>query len=240
MADLIFSIETLPTVTAYDSESELLNPALFIAIAAEGQEEILYVEELEKLVKKYSSDINIIILNKFYARMKDAISLSHPSHRYELIEKWREYYSQKCGITENDEEWLICDRDNQSFLPEQYDVFVELQRNNSRFHFIVSNPAFQLWLLLHFTDSIPVHDIEQHEFCRDRIKEIEKILKENYVSDYVHGSLDWDKYKDHVRDAISNSQQYSALSVDDLKDKTGSHLYKLLEFIEDKLGKKVF
>ena len=114
MADLIFSIETLPTVTAYDSESELLNPALFIAIAAEGQEEILYVEELEKLVKKYSSDINIIILNKFYARMKDAISLSHPSHRYELIEKWREYYSQKCGITENEEEWLICDRDNQS------------------------------------------------------------------------------------------------------------------------------
>ena len=85
-----------------------------------------------------------------------------------------------------------------------------------------------------------MHDIEQHEFCRDRIKEIEKILKENYVSDYVHGSLDWDKYKDHVRDAISNSQQYSALSVDDLKDKTGSHLYKLLEFIEDKLGKKVF
>lgn len=240
MAKLIFDIQTFPSQTAYNPESKPLNSSVFIAIAAEGKEEVLYLEEIEKIVKSYNCDLSIIILNKYIYDANQATSLSHPKHRYELLEEWQSYYKKKWGISANDEEWLICDRDNQNFKSNQYDKYVKLANTTPNFHFIVSNPAFQLWLLLHYTAEIPTSEIEKFGKCKQRINYIEEILKTKYIGKYVHGSIDWDKYKPHVRKAINNSQQYAEYTIENLKDKTGTHFFKLLEYIEKKVGKDIF
>lgn len=239
MAKLIFDIHTSPFQTAYDPETKPLNSSLFIAIAAEGKEEVLYLEEIEKIVKSHDCDLRIIILNKYIYDANEATS-SHPKHRYELLEEWQKFYKKEWGISANDEEWLICDRDNNNFKSTQYDKFVMLANTTPNFHFIVSNPAFQLWLLLHYTAEIPTSDIEGIGKCKQRIEHIEGILRTNYIGKYVHGSLEWDKYKPYVRKAINNSQQFAEYTMETLKDKTGTHFFKLLEYIEMKIGRAIF
>lgn len=239
MAKLLFEVTTLPSKTAYTAKETDLNPSIFIAVAAEGQEEVIYLEEIEKLLQPYGKDLKFIILNKHYRSLKNAVSHSHPNLRYELLEEWRRIYTGMYGISATDDEWLICDRDNESFTEAQYDRYIELSRTNQGFHFTVSNPAFQLWLLLHFISAIPVAEIESKPTCKKRIQCVEKYLRKQ-VKLYKHGSLDWSRYKDYVRDAINNCQQYNGYTIIDLKNKTGTNLYKLLEFIEEKIGKKIF
>lgn len=237
MASLMFDIETTPMQGNYIPRSKSLTPTLFIAIAVEGQEELEYLYEIKEIVKRKSSTPKMVLLNEFYKNPKEAVSLSHPKHRYDLIVQWREYYSAQMGITEDDEEWLICDRDNYSFKSEQYDTYVNLANENTHFHFIVSNPSFQLWLLLHFTSHIP--DFRKVSKCKDRINFLEIELKRN-IGIYAHGSLDWGKYAPHVRDAINNSRQYDKYTTEDLKDKTGTHFFKLLDFLEGQIGSNIF
>lgn len=239
MADLLFQINTLPTVASYVAKNKSMNPSVFVAVAAEGQEEVIYLGEIEKILKLHSKKLRMIILNNHYRSLKKAIAKSHPNHRYEILEEWRAFYMQQYAISSRDEEWLICDRDNESFTEEQYNKYVELDNNNANFHFIVSNPAFQLWLLLHYTQSIPVDKLESKPTCRKRIQYIERILRKHILV-YKHGKLDWDKYKSNIRDAINNSQQYAGLSTRDLRDTIGSHFYKFLEFVEKEIGKPIF
>lgn len=236
MADIYFNIETTPMYGNYASESKPLNPSLFIAIAAEGQEEMLYLSEIKRIVNANSPTLTIVLLNDFYVDNNEKVSLSHPKHRYDLIKQWREYYSVRFCITGYDEEWLICDRDDHNFHSDQYDTFVKMTYENVHFHFIVSNPAFQLWLLLHFTSQIPAF---QSPKCKDKIRMLEAEIRK-YAGAYTHGSLDFGKYATHVRDAMKNSQQYSTYTMEDLKDMTGTHFFKLLEFIESQIGKSVF
>lgn len=236
MVDIDFKIETAPMQENYIPASKSLNPSLFIAIAAEGQEEMLYLSRIRDVTTANSSTLMVVLLNEFYMNPIEAISLSHPKHRYELIEQWRIYYSTRLGITNDDEEWLICDRDDSNFKSQQYDSYVHMARKNPHFHFIVSNPAFQLWLLLHFTSQIPVF---QSSKCKDKIRMLEAEIRK-YAGAYTHGSLDFGKYATHVRDAMKNSQQYSTYTMEDLKDMTGTHFFKLLEFIESQIGKSVF
>lgn len=239
MADLLFNIETKPAVASYSAKNKPMNPSVFVAIAAEGQEEVIYLGEIEKILKLHSKNLRMIILNNHYRSLKKSIAKSHPNHRYEILEEWRALYMQQYAISSRDEEWLICDRDNESFTEEQYNKYVDLDNNNTNFHFIVSNPAFQLWLLLHFTQTIPEDKIILKPTCKKRIQYIEKLLRK-HISVYKHGKLDWDKFKNNLRDAINNSQQYAGLSVEDLRDTIGSHFYKFLEFVENEIDKPIF
>ena len=71
-----------------------------------------------------------------------------------------------------DKAFLISDRDRQSFKEEQYD---EMLKNceDKDIVWIVSNPSFQLWLLLHFTDDIESLELEKMSSCKKQIQEIE-------------------------------------------------------------------
>ena len=71
----------------------------------------------------------------------------------ETIGKFREYLKVQKHFNKRDGDiaCLIVDRDADSFTPEQYDSVVE-KCEKEHIDLYVTNPRFELWLLLHFLD----------------------------------------------------------------------------------------
>lgn len=216
----------------YQSESEKLGDIFFIYIITEGcKEELIYLKKLCELFK-VSNDNNdsVKFLNDFYKNPKIAVTDSNPINRMKAMIEVAE------GKYESDECWLVCDRDNGSFTDSQYQQLMEQCRDYG-VNLIVSNPGFQLWLLLHFTNCL--EDLKLHEYNKSskQIKIIEKELKK-YVPDYEHGELDMAYFESHIEDAFSNSFLF-CVEIGELKDKIGTNMYELIMSFRDKFGELI-
>ena len=107
-----------------------------------------------------------------------------------------------------DNPWLICDRDKQSFKEKQYDEVLAMCEVN-HVELIVSNPAFQLWLLLHFRSDISDLELDANEKSKISISKIEGVMRaEKLVPGYKHGTLNFEQFKNNIDDAIRNSCQF--------------------------------
>lgn len=216
----------------YVSQSEELGKYFTIAIITEGcKEEIIYLKHIRKLYQE-SSDKNVTVafVNDEYIKEKVAISESHPLKRLEAM-KERIKNSQLPA----DENWLVCDRDSDSFTNTQYDDICKECANNG-IHLVVSNPAFQLWLLFHFISSLDELALDKHKKCKAKIKKIEKELKK-HVEHYEHGTLNMYDFDDYINDAIKHSSPYS-LDLSQLKNKTGTNFGELINSLKDNFGIK--
>ena len=233
MKPINFTFDTIPGLTDYTSDSTVMHSALFIIIATEGSnEEIEYVKYVKSLMKAKSSEsFEIVILNEFVTDDKVRIGASNPRQRLDMMLDWKHRQLSILGTDVVDEDWLICDRDDASFTEQQYDQVLQISQHNN-IRVIVSNPAFQLWLLFHFVDSIDGLNLDSLTTSRERLNIVESELIA-HVSDYVHGTIDMTKFCDFINDAINNSRKYS-LDPTELKTKCGSNFADLLIDIQDK------
>lgn len=69
------------------------------------------------------------------------------------------------NFLEGDQLCIVVDRDKNSFTNEQYDKLLKAEKNEE-IRFCVSNPCFEFWLLLHFSDC--------SEYDNSKLKENEK------------------------------------------------------------------
>jgi hypothetical protein len=102
-----------------------------------------------------------------------------------------------------DEVWCVFDRDDH----ERFDAACQMAKDNL-FRLAVSNPSFELWLLLHFQDNPG----QQH---RDRIKEM--LVKK--VQGYDK-TIDFSKYLDGL-----NAAAVRAKRIDDMALQDGEPLF---------------
>lgn len=95
---------------------------------------------------------------------------SAPRH---VLERMKKNLQQK-PLKPKNEAWLVIDKDN--WTNEQIDQCFKwsLQRNN--YHFALSNPKFEYWLLLHYEEET---DITSGSHCTERLK--------NCMPDYNKG-----------------------------------------------------
>lgn len=237
MGLLNLSVNTTPGVSAFKSNSTPTVSLFLIVVITEGiKEEVIYLNKVKQICEKNRvTDFKIVILNDYYDSETKARAQSHPLKRLDALEEWRNKY--KDTLSKGDEEWLICDRDNPSFKKEQYEKVLQRTSKES-IHFIVSNPAFQIWLLMHFTADISSLDLDSYEKSKKRLDIVEKELKK-YVAGYKHGSLSMIHFVAHIRDAINNSKNNPTASKD-LEYLSGSNFGDLLESIESKSGKRIF
>ena len=109
-----------------------------IVIAAEGREtENIYFEAMKAFM--HASDIYIEVLRR-------ETNNSSPEEVYRQIKGFVTEYD----LDDDDQLWAVVDKDN---WPERMLSEVATRCHQNRyFNFCVSNPCFELWLILHFED----------------------------------------------------------------------------------------
>lgn len=139
------------------------------------------------------------------------------------------------GFKITDEFWLVIDRDDWEKIHKlNFDDLVIECNNEKNFYLAMSNPCFEIWLILHLK--------ELSEFTQDEqilIFENAKVSKSKNHIDIVVGQLQGDNrgYNKRPNPSIYLPQTKVALerakSIDNLEDdypkSLGTHLYKLIE-----------
>lgn len=237
---LNFDIVTTPGEVAYEQSSEEMAVLFVLSIISEGyKEEPKYLEAIRKICKqKDVAQIAIHLINRHYKRQEESAGRNHPLKRFADLVDWKNNHTPFEGIENKDEYWLICDRDNDTFTSEQYDQLVEKCQKEG-VNIIISNPAFQIWLLLHFTNELSSYNLEQYEKSSDCIKHgVEPAIKV-FVPRYKHGKLNVNTFVPLIKTALINCTNYS-YSIEKLRDTIGTNFNVLLNRIEEVSGVTIF
>ncbi|WP_320128785.1 RloB domain-containing protein [uncultured Sphaerochaeta sp.] len=131
---------------------------------------------------------------------------------------------------EIDEVCLIVDRDCHSFTENQFDLVVA-GCEKAKFHFFVTNPNFEFWLLLHKSDC--------KQFLEKDLLENKKIGKYTFtermlskiLSGYDKSNYSFDTFKDGVEIAQTHARLYET-TLKGLKFKIGTNLPALFDLIK--------
>ncbi len=141
------------------------------------------------------------------------------------------------GFKISDEFWLIIDRDDwESIHKLSFDDLVTECKNEDNFYLAMSNPCFEIWLVLHLKNL--------SEFTKEEqalIFENAKIGKKNYIDILVsqlQGGRGYNKRPNpNIYLPLTKTAIERAKSIDNLKDdypkSIGTHLYKLIEKLID-------
>ncbi|MDZ7642065.1 MAG: RloB family protein [Desulfurivibrio sp.] len=132
-----------------------------------------------------------------------------------VIERLREFKKEH-QLDKDDELWLMIDVDR---WKETQLGMVASQAKGSKFNLAVSNPCFEVWLYLHYSDLNPQPI---------KAKELKKKLK-SLIGGYNSNKLDPQKFVNRIDQAIARAK-----SLDDNPDerwpsRTGTHVYKVME-----------
>ena len=116
-----------------------------MCIVTEGDvEELSYIKGYFKTFLSNSNIIPQYVNDSLDNKEKHA---SHPKRRLAALKRYRASVHPNWKEYPDDITWLVCDRDAQSFKESQYDdVLVDCKKE--RIELIISNPSFQLWLLM--------------------------------------------------------------------------------------------
>ena len=141
------------------------------------------------------------------------------------------------GFKISDEFWLIIDRDDwESIHKLSFDDLVTECKNEDNFYLAMSNPCFEIWLVLHLKNL--------SEFTKEEqalIFENAKIGNKNYIDILVsqlQGGRGYNKRPNpNIYLPLTKTAIERAKSIDNLKDdypkSIGTHLYKLIEKLID-------
>ncbi len=70
-------------------------------------------------------------------------------------------FAEEYNLDEKDELWMVIDRDYQSWTEKTIKLIAQKCHQNKGYFLALSNPAFELWLLLHFIDCSTLCDTEK-------------------------------------------------------------------------------
>ena len=149
------------------------------------------------------------------------------------VKKLLQEAKKEFNFKNTDEFWLIIDRDHwETIHNHSFEKLVEDCNAEKNFFLAMSNPCFEIWLLLHLKD---INEFTQE--VQDAIyKNERKSNKKNYI-DIVLGKLqakdynkkpDPKKYIPFTLTAIERAKKIAILG-ENYPSKIGTHIYKLIE-----------
>lgn len=133
---------------------------------------------------------------------------------------------------EIDKVCFVIDRDPQNFSEQQYDNFLKMCKDYN-YKVYVSNPTFELFLLMH---DDKIFDIDKTAMLENRRVSNSKRFLEVKLSE-IFGcnkkNINFEKFKGNIKKAINNEKQFEENLIN-LKHNLGSNVGTLLdEMIED-------
>ena len=157
-----------------------LKPVYLIIAEGKNKTEVLYLSHFQDQEKSYS----IRFVKAGYKT--DADSLYNA-----LIDKWKKLdLSAKNG----DLGFVILDTDNDPLKAQKISALAQ-NNTNTEVSFVVSNPTFEVWLLMHFK-----YTTKQYKDGNTVIKELRR-----YLPNYEKNRDCFEDCKDKIKEAVKNS-----------------------------------
>lgn len=142
-------------------------------------------------------------------------------------------FAKNYHLKSDDELWLVIDRDFQSWTPQEI-ALVAQQCHKKRYHLALSNPCFELWLLLHVADpseftpqekEAMLHNTKTSKKARTYL---EKMLVE-IVGQYNKTKLCTNDFLPFVELAIHRAKPLDTTPDARWIDSLGTRVYQLVE-----------
>ena len=204
---------------------EGLKSARLIVIAAEGRKtENIYFEAMKASL--CSTNVHVVVLPR-----ED--NNSSPENVLEQIKLFMAEYS----IKEDDQLWVVIDRDR--WETKMLSSGARECMKNDNLYFCVSNPCFELWLLLHLEDMASYDEQTMNALTANKknskrgktwLKKRIKALTGNYnEADY-----DANEFLPSVDSAIERAVQLDVKPMDRWPQSVGTRVYLLARSIMNK------
>ncbi len=204
---------------------EAFRDARLIVIASEGKDtERIY---FKALAKEYTNPrVHAHILK----RSEDEKNNSSPEHVLEQLNEYKCQYE----LEADDELWLVTDKDHwtEAMLSR---VATECMQDVSM-HMALSNPCFELWLLLHLVDVSSLTPEEQLLWMENRRKSKSsnpylKVLLRQKMGSYHESAYDVLTLIEHVEVAIERARLLDKNPADRWPQTLGTRVYLLAESV---------
>lgn len=204
---------------------EAFRDARLIVIASEGKDtERIY---FKALAKEYTNPrVHVHILK----RSEDEKNNSSPEHVLEQLNEYKCQYE----LEADDELWLVTDKDHwtEAMLSR---VATECMQDVSM-HMALSNPCFELWLLLHLVDVASLTPEEQRLWMENRRKSKSsnpylKVLLRQKMGSYHESAYDVLTLIQHVKVAIERARLLDKNPADRWPQTLGTRVYLLAESV---------
>lgn len=125
---------------------------------------------------------------------------------------------------------LIVDRDKNNFKDSQYEKLVN-QCKLDNIHLYVSNPCFEVWLLMHFDEfeNLDFDKLLENKRinAKDKSRKYSDKMLSNIIGCYNKSNLKFEDFIDRVDSAIEREKKYCE-NLDGLKDNVGSNVGLLI------------
>lgn len=204
---------------------EAFRDARLIVIASEGKDtEQIY---FKALAKEYTNPrVHVHILE----RSEDEQNSSSPEYVLKQLNNYKSLYE----LEADDELWLVVDKDRwtDAMLSR---VATECTQEVSM-HMALSNPCFELWLLLHLEDASSLTPKEQKQWMENRRKSRNtdpflKVRLRQKMGSYHESVYDAPALIAHVEEAIVRAKALDKNPADRWPQTLGTRVYLLVESV---------
>lgn len=192
-----------------------------VVIAAEGRKtENIYFEAMK--MSLCASSVHVEILDR-------DDNASSPDKVYERIRGFMQEYS----INAEDELWILVDRDR--WKKKTLSKVAQLCKQNHNLRFALSNPCFELWLLLHLAD-VASYSEKEREALRLNEKEQNKTWLERRLQTlhgrYNKSDYDAQYFLRYVDTALKRAEDLDGNPKDRWPQTIGTRVYLLVKSIK--------
>lgn len=191
--------------------------AKLFVIATEGQKtEPKYFKDFASREYYYNPHVHVEILERLTPS-------SSPVHVLEELNKFKSKYN----LISKDELWMIIDLDrwHQRNLSD-----VATQCSQKGYHLAVSNPCFEVWLLLHLKDLSDYSIEEINRFTQNFNRDLEREIR-NILGSYNKSNPDTLKFLPLIHDAIKRAKNLDQNPHDRWPNSIGTRVYLLAQKI---------
>ena len=204
---------------------EAFRDARLIVIASEGKDtERIY---FKALAKEYTNPrVHVHVLE----RSENEQNNSSPEHVLKQLNDYKSQYE----LEADDELWLVVDKDRwtEAMLSR---VATECSQEVAM-HMALSNPCFELWLLLHMEDALSLPPEEQKQWMENRRKSKNadpylKVRLRQKMGSYHESSYDALTLIAHIENAIERARALDKNPTDRWPQTLGTRVYLLAESV---------
>jgi hypothetical protein len=147
----------------------------------------------------------------------DERNLSAPEHVLERLRQFRADYQ----LAEDDALWLMVDVDRWG---DAKLAAIAREAQSVGFRLAISNPCFEVWLLYHFTDQVPI---------TERCDEIEAALRQAMGGTYSKANPGLNALAPHVPLAVERAAERDPSPQGRWPSGAGSHVYRVIRSLPD-------
>lgn len=194
-----------------------------VVVAAEGRyTENIYFETIKN--SQCAANVHVEILKR-----------DDNSSNPENVEQQLETFAKEFDLDKKDQLWLVIDKDK--WLDKTLSEIAARCEQKEYMHFCLSNPCFELWLLLHKIDVSQISDSEKQKLLDNKrvSKSGDPLLKKRLrelMGAYSEASYDAESLMPFVQDAIKRAESLDANVKDRWPQGLGTRVYLLVKSIK--------